>query len=198
MFSLLKDMHYQLWPATVLSEYTQTHTQFLTTAVLKSLFDQGFICTDLHVWIIDLKVSLSKAKLHISLYCSLFNVGIPCHAIVTPRYFVFVSSAWIWPWRVYMYLWIVFFLVILMTEHVRMELHQPVSLPPLQSMKVFLQLFLSFSAVKVRYKMVLIANSLTEECMVYSTISYLQISKLNASQYLSPTFHFLNTCTSMH
>ena len=37
-------------------------------------------------------------------------MGVPLHvamlsAIVTLKYFVFVSSARIWPWRVYGYLW---------------------------------------------------------------------------------------------
>ena len=74
-------------------------------------------------------------------FCSMWIFHFMLSAIVTPRYFVFVSSARIWPCRVW----------ISMDCHlpgysddrafVRMELHLPVCLPPLQSLKVLLKFF---------------------------------------------------------
>ena len=72
-------------------------------------------------------------------------------AIVTPRYLclfllqgfghVWISMGWLFPGysddRAF----------------VKMELHQPVSIPPLQSLKVFFEFFI-LSAVRVRYTMV--------------------------------------------
>ena len=64
-------------------------------AVLESWSDQGLVGAALDVWVIDFKVSLQKAKLLISLCCSLFSVGFPCYVvcyIVTPRYFIRVRN----------------------------------------------------------------------------------------------------------
>ena len=55
---------------------------------------------------------------------------------------------------------------------VRMELHQPVSVPSLQSLTVFLEFLQSCSVVRVRYMMMLSGNSLTEECLVYSIMPF--------------------------
>ena len=56
---------------------------------------------------------------------------------------------------------------------VRMEFHKPVSLPPFQGLKVFWEFSQSFSEVRVRYMMVSSGNSLTEEYVVYSAISFM-------------------------
>ena len=55
-----------------------------------------------------------------------------------------------------------------------MVLHQLASLLPLQSLKVFLEFVaVILSSVRVRFMMVLSANSLTEECLVYSAMSFM-------------------------
>ena len=72
----------------------------------------------LDVQVIDFEVSLQKAKLLIAQCCYVVNVSVPCHVVCYygPKIFWVVSSARVYPWRVYGYLWSGFFVVILITE----------------------------------------------------------------------------------
>ena len=69
----------------------------------------------LDVWVIDFKVFFRKPSFlfPFAAVYSMWEFHAMLSAIVTLRYFVFVSFARIWPCRMYCYLWIVFFLVIL-------------------------------------------------------------------------------------
>ena len=142
------------------------------TVVLEIWSDQGFVGVALDVWVIDFNVSFQKAYVHISLCCCSYNVGVPLHVDWYCDAEIFCVSFFLE--GVQVSIWLVFFFVILITKNLSWWNSISQSASHLsKAWRSFWRFSQLFSAVRVRYMMVLLVNSVTEECFIYSAMSFM-------------------------